>query len=240
VTELEAGPVKRRKLYEEIVSRISEAITEGRFQPGDQLPSERELQQRFQVGRTSIREALFALQRMGLIAITNGERARVTQPTPDTLVGDLAGAARILLNQPDGIRHFQQARSLFEMGLARFAAEHATEENILGLRKALEANRLAVDNGKLFDRTDVAFHFEIAKIASNPIFTALHSAMASWLIEQRTTSGKAPGSNRAAVKAHERILHAIDARDPQGAEDAMKNHLDEVQRNYWKAVARLG
>jgi len=238
VTELEAGPIKRRKLYEEIVSRISEAITEGRLRPGDQLPSERELRERFQVGRTSIREALFALQRMGLVAIANGERARVTQPTPDMLVGDLAGAAKILLNQPDGIRHFQQARSLFEIGLARFAAEHATEENIQGLRLALQANRLAVGNGKLFDRSDVAFHFEIAKIAVNPIFTALHSAMAAWLIEQRTTSGKAPGSNKAAVKAHERILRAIEARDPQAAEEAMKSHLDEVQQNYWKAVAR--
>src|SRR5277367_2188366 len=83
------GPIRRRRLYEDLVDRIQAAILDGRYGPGDHLPSERELMGAFQIGRTSVREALFALQRMGLVVITSGEKARVTLPDANALVEDL-------------------------------------------------------------------------------------------------------------------------------------------------------
>jgi DNA-binding FadR family transcriptional regulator len=228
-------PIRRRKLYEDIVERLEAAINEGHYAPGDQLPAERELMEAYGVGRTAVREALFALQRMGLIAISSGERARVSQPSAGTMIGELSGVARYLLAKPGGAHHFQQARTMFEIGVARLAAEIATPEDIARLEAALAANRAALEQGRAFERTDVAFHFVLAEITRNPIFTALHDGLSEWLTEQRTTSLKARGAAQAAYAAHKRIYEAVAAHDPQAAAEAMRAHLSEVGDYYWKA-----
>jgi len=228
-------PIRRRKLYEEVVERLETAINEGHFAPGDALPAERELMEAYGVGRTSIREALFALQRMGLIVISNGERARVSQPSAGTIVGELAGVARYLLAKPGGARHFQQARTLFEVGVAEMAAATASPDDIARLEAALAANRAALEQNRGFDRTDVAFHFVLAGIPGNPIFTALFTGLSEWLTEQRTTSLKARGAARAACAAHERIFQAVAAHDARAAGEEMRAHLLEVSDYYWKA-----
>lgn len=228
-------PIRRRKLYEDVVERLEAAINEGHYAPGDQLPAERELMEAYGVGRTSVREALFALQRMGLIAISSGERARVSQPSAGTMIGELSGVARHLLAKPGGAHHFQQARTMFEVGVARLAAEAATPEDIARLEAALAANRAALDQARTFERTDVAFHFVLAEITRNPILTALHDGLSEWLTEQRTTSLKARGAAQAAYAAHRRIYEAVAARDPQAAAEAMRAHLSEVGDYYWKA-----
>jgi len=230
---LQSEPIRRRRLYEDIVVRLETAIVQGQVAPGDQLPSERELMETYGVGRTSVREALFALQRMGLVSISSGERTRVTQPTPEALVNDLSGAARHLLAKPGGVKHFQQARLFFEVSLARHAAEHATPEDVAELAVALEANRQAIGQSEVFERTDVAFHYVIARISRNPIFTALHAAIAEWLMEQRTTSILAAGADRAAYRAHAKIHAAILRREPDAAAAAMRSHLEQVNRYYW-------
>lgn len=230
-------PIRRRKLYEEVAARLEAAISEGVYRPGDQLPSEREIMETFKVGRTSVREALFALKKMGLITISSGERARVIEPTAETLIGELSGAARQLLAQPDGVRHFQHARRLFEMALARNAASTATEADLEELVRALEANRRAIGDPDAFPRTDIAFHFVLATISRNPIFVALHHAIEAWLAEQRQTSIRASGSDKAAHAAHKRIYEAIAQRQPDAAEAAMRDHLAEVEQFYWKVRA---
>ena len=139
---VQLGAIRRRRLYEEVAGRLEAMIQEGHYSPGDQLPSERDLMRQFGVGRPAVREALFALQKMGLVAISSGERARVTQPTPKVVFESLAGAARHLLAAPDGVRHFQEARAFFEIGLARYAAQHATPDDLATLRDALETNRV--------------------------------------------------------------------------------------------------
>lgn len=227
-------PIRRRKLYEDVVERLETAINEGHYAPGDQLPAERELMEAYSVGRTAIREALFALQRMGLIVISSGERARVSQPSAGTMIGELSGVARYLLAKPGGAHHFQQARAMFEIGVAGLAAETATPEDIAKLETALTANRAALDQNRAFERTDVAFHFVLAEISRNPIFTALHTGLTEWLTEQRTTSLKAHGAAQAAYAAHQRIYEAVAGHDPQAAADAMRAHLAEVGDYYWK------
>lgn len=229
------SPIRRRKLYEEVVARIEDMIHAGRFSPGDQLPSEREIMEELGVGRSAVREALLALQKMGLVSIRSGERARVTAPTPTALVHELSGAARLLLAQDGGIRQFQQARTLFEVGLARLAAQSATADDIANLERALERNRATIGNLPEFMRTDVAFHFAIAEIPRNPIFTSLHNAVVEWLTEQRETSGRGPTAFNDAYQAHERIFRAIAARDAAEAQVSMQEHLDQVAASYWLA-----
>lgn len=228
-------PIRRQKIYQEIARRLEDQILEGRLQPGDTLPSERELMERHGVGRPAVREALLSLQKSGLIAIQNGERARVVRPSAMNLVGELSSAARYLLSQADGIRQFQQARLFFEMGLARFAAVHGTEVDLSRLAKALAANEAAIADMAAFARTDVEFHFVLAEIPRNPIFVALHIALAEWLTEQRSSTLQQHGMARTALKAHRAIFKAIDARDPDQAEAAMRQHLGEVEELYWRS-----
>ncbi|MEJ8815540.1 transcriptional regulator NanR [Variovorax ureilyticus] len=227
------SPVRRRKIYEEIVDRLEVMMLDGTLSPGDVLPAERELMESFQVGRSSIREALFALQRMGLISIRNGERAYVTKPSADAVVNELGGVVKHLLARPEGARDLQRARAMHEVSLARYAARHATEEDLQALKAALDANREAMGNVTAFTRTDVQFHLVLAKIPNNSIFTSLHSALAAWLSEQRTTSLQVAGADEAAYEAHEAIYRAISSRDPDAAERAMQGHLEEVGAYYW-------
>jgi DNA-binding FadR family transcriptional regulator len=234
----EQTPVKRRKLYEEVAQRLEEMMLSGALRPGDILPAERELVETFGVGRTAIREALFALQRMGLVSIRNGERAYVTKPTPEAVVSELSGAVRHLLAQPEGARHMQQARSLHETALARYAARHATTDDTARLAAVLEKNRLAIGDPQAFTRTDVEFHLVLAEIARNPVLVSLQVALSEWLSEQRTTSLKVEGADDAAWRAHEAIYRAVAAHDPDAAERAMEAHLGEVGAYYWHAQGR--
>ena len=136
----------------------------GELKPGELLPSERDLMSQFGVGRPAIREALFALGRMGLVEVANGERPRVSNPTPKTLIGELAGAARLMLSKPEGVHHFQEARMLFESALAEEAARVAGRADMLALERALRVNRQAIGEPVRFQQTDVAFHLAIASI----------------------------------------------------------------------------
>ncbi len=228
-----SGAVRRRKLYEDVAARLEGMIHDGHFLPGDQLPSERDLMKQFGVGRPAVREALFALRKMGLVAVNSGERAKVTRPTLEAVVESLSGAARHMLSARDGVRSFQQARSFFEAGLARHAAEHAGDDDLRELGRALAANRESIGSIKDFERTDVAFHYVLALIPRNPIFAALHEAMVSWLTEQRTITLQHPGQNEIAYRAHEQIFAAVSAGDPDRAERVIRAHLDQVSETYW-------
>jgi GntR family transcriptional repressor for pyruvate dehydrogenase complex len=233
-TMKESAPIRRRKLYEEVVVRLEALIHEGELKPGDPLPSERELMLHFGVGRPAIREALFALHRMGLVVVANGERPRVSSPTPKTLLGELAGAARLMLAKPEGMHHFQQARALFECALAEEAARVATPDDIVALEKALAANHDAIGDDTRFMRSDVHFHFTMATIPRNPIYVALHEAIVEWLVEQRSVSLRKSGTDELAYQSHRAIFEAIKTHDIAAAGQAMRRHLDEIADRYWK------
>jgi DNA-binding FadR family transcriptional regulator len=237
VTARLRGPIRRRKLYEDVAERIEEMIRDGNYQPGDPLPSEREFMKAFGVGRSAVREAILSLQRMGLVVVNSGERSRVATPTPKAMVAALSGLARILLAEPDGMRHFQDARALFEGGVAERAATRARPDDLERLRGILERNRGRIGDHAAFMRSDIDFHFAIAEAAGNPIFAALHEGVVEWLLNQRAISGKAPDAGKDAYCAHVRIFEAIAARDGPGARAAMERHLQMVAKLYWKIPA---
>lgn len=238
-TALPLRTVKRRKLYEEIAEQLESMMMSGELVPGDQLPSERELMETFQVGRTSVREALFALEKMGLVVLRSGERSYVTRPSVKVLVEGLSGGVRHFLSREEGVREMQQARAMLEVSLARHAAQHATAEDVEKLSEALELNRKAIGRINEFARTDVNFHFVLATITRNSIFISLHDALAGWLAEQRSTSLRAESAEKAAYEAHLAIFNAVNARDADAAERAMSEHLRGVAEKYWN-VAQSG
>lgn len=232
--------IERKKLFEHVASHLEGQILSGKLKPGDQLPPERDLQSRFGVGRPAIREALISLQKAGLVELTNGARARVMMPTAGHIFSGMAPAVRQMLSTPEGQRHFQGARLFFEVGLAREAALHASAEELSSLAEALEANRKAIGERERFTETDIGFHFELAKIARNPIFIALHDQISGWLTEQRIVTLTASGQERTAFEAHRAIFDGIAARDPDRAESAMREHLGQLADTFWKQMGEGG
>jgi DNA-binding FadR family transcriptional regulator len=229
--------IRRRKLFEDIAERVEQRIRDSEFTPGAYLPSERELMREFGVCRPAVREALFHLNRMGLIELRSGERARVSAPTPEVVFETLSGAARYFLSAPGGVEHFQKARIFFEVGLARYAAENASAAEIEDLYAALADNRRSIGDMRKFGETDIAFHYRLAVIPNNPIFPAIHAAIIGWLREQRDVTLSIRGQNRIAYEAHALICEAIAEHDPDAAERCMKEHLEQVARIYSRAKA---
>lgn len=226
--------IERKKLFEHVAAHLEAQILAGKLRPGDQLPPERDLQARFGVGRPAVREALISLQKAGLVELSNGARARVLMPTASHIFTGMAPAVRQMLSTEEGQRHFQGARLFFEVGLAREAARSATDEDLKSLKAALEANRQAIGDRERFTGTDIAFHFELAKIARNPVFIALHDQISEWLKEQRVVTLAATGQEETAYHAHEAIHAGIAARDPDRAEAAMRNHLEQLATTFWR------
>lgn len=225
-------PIERRKLSDDVRDRIEAMIRGDQYPEGASLPSEREMMAMFAVGRPSVREALHALETMGLVRIVSGERPRVTRPTPRSMIDQLSGTARLLLEQPDGTEHFEQLRLFLEEGIVRHSAEHASPAQIMALRSALQENERMINQARGFAETDVAFHRVLMGIPGNPIFTAVHEALVEWLISQRIHRADTQRENRMSFEGHARIVEAIEARNPEAAGAAMRAHLEHARRKF--------
>ncbi len=229
--------IQRRKLSQQVYDRLMELISGGRIAPGEQLPSERDLMERYGVGRPAVREALQALERAGIITITHGERARVAVPTIESLVAQIAGGAQHLLRtQPGSLDHLKEARLFLESGLARLAATRADEAGLRELKARLDEHRRSRRRLEEFVGRDIAFHRQIAALTGNPIYTATLEAMLTWLSAYYRTLVRAPGAEGLTLAEHQRIYEAIAARDPAAAEAAMRDHLTRANTLYQSLV----
>jgi DNA-binding FadR family transcriptional regulator len=99
---------------------------------------------------------------------------------------------------------------------------------------ALDNNRESIGDIRRFEQSDIAFHFTIATVPNNPIYTTLHSAIIEWLVDQRHVTLTYPGQNKVAYRAHAAIFEAIADRDPDAAATEMRAHLEQVAALYWK------
>lgn len=222
--------MKQQKLYEQIEELLSNEIAEGIYKPGDALPTERDLMERFEVGRPSIREALFSLSKRGLIEAGSGRRPRVLEPNFDTVLHELDLIVRQILNVQSNIFHLMELRRILECSLARRLAKIATDAQIEELRMRLGANRSALGHLEQFWKTDSEFHSTIARMNNNPILPTIIDAILGWLIQNRRVTLSAPGSDRSSYEHHEAIFDAIASRDPDLAEKQMERHLLIVER----------
>jgi DNA-binding FadR family transcriptional regulator len=228
-----ADPVVRRKLSHQVFDRLVRAIQSGELAPDDKLPSERELMQRYNVGRPAIREAMQSLQQMGLIRIAHGERARVTLPTAEAIVDQVSGAmVQLLSRAPGGLDELKDARLLFEVGLAQVAARRATPDSIARLRAAQLACKAAVGDRKRFQPADMAFHRQIAAMSGNMLIRALSQGMLDWLTRFRGDLVTARGAEELTLAEHDRIADAIAAGDAAAAAAAMTDHLTRANQLY--------
>ncbi len=233
MSKRDSDPIPRRKLYQEVVDRLTARISEGVYAPGDKLPSERELMSLFGVGRPAIREAMQSLERMGLISISHGERANVKAPDARAVIDQVAGTVRhMLITSEQSLDHLKEARLFFEIGIVRIAAESATDEDIARLRERLDDHLASLNDLTRFLEMDKLFHREIAAISRNPIYAAVSQAIFEWLEEFHVELVRVPGAEQITLKEHGAIFKAIAARDPDRAAKAMEQHLKRANKVY--------
>jgi len=226
-------PIVRRKISDEVLDRLKRLITGGELQPGDELPSERELMARFQVGRPAIREAMQALASMGLIAISHGERAKVLQLSARSIIKQVDVTAKMMLaSSRDSLEDLKSARIFFERGMVREAAEKASQDDIRRLRESLELQRASLGDAKAFINADMQLHTQITEISGNPIYIAVSEALLSWLAEYHTDMLIWAGKENFTLSEHEEIIECIARHDADAAEQAMIRHLERSRELY--------
>jgi len=227
--------IVRRKLSDEVFDRLERLITSGELKPGDEMPSERVLMERFGVGRPAIREAMQALANMGLVNISHGERAKVLQLTAKSIFRQVDLTAKIMLSQSsDSLEHLKSARIFFERGMAREAAARTTERDVADLREIIERQRASLGQAEEFISADMQFHTRIAQISGNPIFVAVSEAMLAWLKAYHTDMLIWTGKEKFTLVEHEEILARLAENDADGAEQAILKHLERSRALYIK------
>jgi GntR family transcriptional repressor for pyruvate dehydrogenase complex len=215
------------------VGQIHALIREGRWAPGDQIPPERELAERFRVSRTSVREALRALEMQGVIDSRQGGGTFVRTADAEMLVGPLAAA---ILRGRRELAEVLEVRELIEPGIARLAATRVNAEHIAELESLLERQRECIAAERSFVEEDTAFHYTLAKAADNHILLRLHNVILDMLRESRQSYLHVPNRPQMSLRGHEAMLAAVRAKDPDAAYRASLAHISEVRDGILKAL----
>lgn len=214
---------KSPSIPEVILEKIQKLIAEGKLRPGDYLPSEIELAERFGVGRSSVREAMRVLQLVGVVEVIQGKGTFVREPGILPLMIDWSRIAQMGI-----ISEVMEARQFMEVLLAQLAAERATDENIEALRMALKRSKESLSNIENNVHAGVNFHLALADAAHNQVLALMYRTIRDLYLEtaRRTRLTQEIALDR--FHDHERLLQAIIARDPEAAAQAMKEHLDKA------------
>lgn len=223
--------IKKTRVYEDIVAQLKDLIASGKLKPGDQLPSERELSETFQVSRASVREAIRSLESMGLIQIRQGEGTYIASSV-ETL---LASVAFTIRKQRDPLLEVFEARKILEPAIAALAAERATAEEVGALEAILKEQAQRVAAGETGVETDTRFHSSLADAAKNEVLLRLNDAIVDRLRETRERSLQTQGRPARSLAGHREILHAIQSKDPVKAREAMLAHLETIEHNVLKS-----
>ncbi len=220
--------IKKTRIHEEVVAQIHELIREGRFKAGDQLPSERELAETFQVSRTSVREAIRALETEGLIKSRTGMGNFVADLPIESLVAPLA---KLLVEGKDALANIFELRKLIEPQIASLAAERATVTDIGNMKRLLEKQRDQVQSGATGVEADSELHFAIGQATQNHAIEKLVSGLLEVLSHSREESLQTAGRRQASIDSHRAIVAAIERHDQAGAQEAMRHHIEQVEQN---------
>jgi GntR family transcriptional regulator, transcriptional repressor for pyruvate dehydrogenase complex len=214
-------PVESRRLYQQIADQIRELIQHGGFDVGTRLPPERDLAQQLGVSRPSLREALIALDVEGSVEIRSGSGVYVCARQE--------AAPRKTAALGDSPSELMQARSAIEGEVVVLACAHVTTAQLERMREIVRGMQQEIARRHAPVELDRQFHMTLAEMSGNSVMMRLvgelfderHSPISAKIISRYETIR----TWNAALKEHEAILHALEARDPLTAQAAMRSHL---------------
>ncbi|MEW6424471.1 MAG: FadR/GntR family transcriptional regulator [Bacillota bacterium] len=227
---MDLQPIRNRRIYEIIAEQIKNLIASGNLSPGDKLLSERELAEQLRVSRTSVREALCALDMAGLIEVRPGEGAFVRHAGTDTVIEPLSFA---ILLEKDRVRDILEVRLGLEVESAGLAAQRATEKELAKMEAALRQMEEDVQTGRSGEKADFDFHYAIAEAAHNQlllrVMNTIHDTMHHTLrITRNLWMTPVPGTPQRLYEEHRQIYQAVSRRNKDAARKLMYRHLTKV------------
>jgi GntR family transcriptional repressor for pyruvate dehydrogenase complex len=218
--------VKASRLFELIVQQVEDSITKGQLKPGDQLPAERDLAQRFGVSRTAVREAVKTLREKGLVEAYSGRGTFVTNGTSQAIRQSLDLMIRI--NKQEGSANLAELRLVLEPEIAGLAAERIEDQLLSTMREAVAVMDRNLHDPDSYVEADLDFHLALAEAAGNPLILSLLDSIVGLLREQRSRIFNVDGGPERGQFHHKRILVAIEQRNSEAAREAMRAHLKQV------------
>lgn len=205
-----------------VATRLLDLFTSGSIAPGTRLPPERQLAASLEVGRSAVREALAALEILGIVDVRPGSgtylRGTASELLPQTLGwGVLLGERKTA--------ELLELRSGLEIYVARLAADRLDDDELAILGRHLDRMRRSVDDLKAFVKADLAFHHQLADAAGNGVLLDLLQVVRALLRIWADRAVRDVSHARTALAEHEAVYHALRNRDADAAASAMATHM---------------
>ncbi len=231
-------PIQARRVYAQIVNQIVDLIRKGEFPNGTRLPPERDLAEQLGVSRASLREALSALQILGLVETRPGQGSFVCAgKVPSLLQFDTSW----LYEEEESPFAILQARKTVEPYIAALAAHQRSEESLKRLDEILDSVEADPYDHTIFTEGDRKFHKAIAEATGNPVLVSMmsivHELMGHklWLTLMMSSTLATKGRVQEALAEHRKVYEAIKAQDEKAAAARMREHLESVERHMLEA-----
>lgn len=228
-------PVRQPRASGEIVAQIERAIFDGSLRPNDRLQPERELAEQFGVSRITVRDALRVLEARGLIHVKVGASggAFVAETNVDQVAESIS--TMVLLKRMS-LSELAEARTIVESSAAELAAQRADEATIARLAEMVERGRRVVREHLPHTEVSMDFHVALAEASKNELLSATVRAYRD-LLMQTLRDMRDIRSARVTQKAHEEILDAIRARDPEATRKLVQEHLQDFEKRIRRYLA---
>ena len=214
----------------EVVTELEQEILTGALTPGERLPSEEKLCERFVVSRTVIREAIQQLRGRGLLRTLKGSGSYIADPSLEALGSALETYST--LTSDDSFLDLMGLRILIETECARLAANHSGEKVITEMEGILEEMERAKGDRPNFCRTDIAFHLTVAKASKNTLYATILAGLERPCIDYATLNRGSEDWYSDVLAAHREILAAIIDGSSDTAASSMHRHLVRSRRHY--------
>lgn len=224
------GISRNLNLADKVVEQLTDAIMSRQIQPGERLPSERNLGEKFKVSRTVVREAFRSLAARGLVRVTAGRGVEVQEFGSE----NVADSMRLLVRGRKQLDYgkVNEVRTVVEVQTAGLAAERAQPEDIERLERICDEHDRALRDGNIVaaGELDFQFHRELVRACDNELLVAMLDSIADVLREVRNQAMGVPHASEDGLKAHRRILKSVKSGNATSARNAMAEHLAEAER----------
>jgi Transcriptional regulators len=223
--------IRSNKAPQQIISQIRKLILEGKLLPGDKLSPENKLMEQFNVSKQTLREALRALEFIGLIKIKKGTAGGANIVEMDSQIA-LELLANFLYFKKLSIRHLAEARKILEPYAAGVAAESMPDSEKAILRDLIKLAKEKYGNKDLSPNAfnyDLKFHCVIANSTKNPLLMLIVDFIESLMADSKSLIKPNKKMLASIVDAHERIYQAIVEKDSDRARTEMSRHIIEVE-----------
>ncbi len=222
-------PIRMRKAAEEVTSVIIDAIHGGVFEPGDRLPRERDLAERLEVSRVTVREAIRLLESAGIVSVRRGNQGGVVVESrwiPARLIAAVEGESH------SNLRTLFETRRVLETTAAVLAAGRADDDHLAELERLVDLLPELIDDPDEFIAVDFQFHIKVADACGNPTLAAFTTETIQQFAALRQQYPIGRADLRRGLANQRDTLEALRSRDPERIVASLDEHLGVVEEHF--------